>query len=241
MKYSGEEKKIGGLIGALRAILVLVISFMAYGMGIFPALFIAHVALAWLDISNPFHLLSFSILLVVEYLVLLFSLIFSTAFFINVFNLKYREGIYRKTLDDKMAFKFTAYFALYYPTYKLINLFVIPPIKSFYLSLIGCKIGKNVFLAGEEWLDPCLLEIGDNTMIGGRAMILGHIAEEKLVLSKTKIGKNCLIGGETFIMPGVTIEDNVVLGSKAMVPKGMTLKSGKTYVGIPARPIDRAK
>ncbi len=75
-------------------------------------------------------------------------------------------------------------------------------------------------------------------MIGGRAMILGHIAEDKLILQKTRIGKNCLIGGETFIMPGVTIEDNVVLGSKAMVPKGMTLKSGKTYVGIPAKPIN---
>ena len=96
MKYSGEEKKIGGLIGALMAILVLVISFMAYGIGIFPALFIAYMALAWLDISNPFHLLLFSILLVVEYLVLLFSLIFSTAFFINVFNLKYREEFTEK-------------------------------------------------------------------------------------------------------------------------------------------------
>lgn len=237
MKYSGEEKKIGGLIGALRTILLFVITISAYALGAFPSLFLAYELLKILDMGNPLHLLALSFFIIIGYLVLLFSLIFSTALFINAFNLKYSEGTYRKTLDDKMAFKYTAYFALYYPTYKLLNLFVIPPIKSFYLSLIGCKIGKNVFLAGEEWLDPCLVEIGDNTMIGGRAMILGHIAEEKLILSRTKIGKNCLIGGETFIMPGVTMEDNVVLGSKAMVPKGMTLKSGKTYVGIPAKPL----
>lgn len=237
MKYSGEEKKIGGLVGVLRTILLFVITISAYALGAFPLIFLSYELLKILDLGNILHLMVLSFFVIIGYLVLLFSLIFSTALFINAFNLKYREGTYRKTLDDKMAFKYTAYFALYYPTYKFINLFVIPPIKSFYLSLIGCKIGKNVFLAGEEWLDPCLVEIGDNTMIGGRAMILGHIAEEKLILSRTKIGKNCLIGGETFIMPGVAIEDNVVVGSKAMVPKGMTLKSGKTYVGIPAKPL----
>ncbi|MCD6222424.1 MAG: hypothetical protein J7K12_01910 [Thermoplasmata archaeon] len=236
MKYSGEENKIGGVVGAIRVVLLLLIAIAAYGMGIFPALLFPYMVLKFINLQDIFLILVFSLLLVIDYLILVFSLLFSSAFFINVFHLKYdKEGVYRKTLDDKMAFKFTAYFALYYPVYKLINLFSLPPIKSFYLRLIGAKIGKNVFLAGEEWLDPCLLEIGDNTMIGGRAMILGHIAEEKLILKKTKIGKNCLVGGETFIMPGVVIEDNVVLGAKSFVPKDMRLKKGKTYVGIPAR------
>jgi acetyltransferase-like isoleucine patch superfamily enzyme len=236
MKYSGEENKIGGVVGAIRVVLLLLIAIAAYGMGIFPALLFPYMVLKFINLQDIFLILVFSLLLVIDYLILVFSLLFSSAFFINIFRLKYdKEGVYRKTLDDKMAFKFTAYFALYYPVYKLINLFSLPPIKSFYLRLIGAKIGKNVFLAGEEWLDPCLLEIGDNTMIGGRAMILGHIAEEKLILKKTKIGKNCLVGGETFIMPGVVIEDNVVLGAKSFVPKDMHLKKGKTYVGIPAR------
>jgi len=60
MKYSGEEKKIGGLIGALRAILVVIIAVMAYGIGAFPALFIAYMVLGWLNIGNPVHLLFFS-------------------------------------------------------------------------------------------------------------------------------------------------------------------------------------
>ena len=236
MKYSGEENKIGGVVGAIRIVLLLLIAIAAYGMGIFPALLFPYMVLKFINLQDIFLILVFSLLLVIDYLILVFSLLFSSAFFINIFRLKYdKEGVYRKTLDDKMAFKFTAYFALYYPVYKLINLFSLPPIKSFYLRLVGAKIGKNVFLAGEEWPDPCLLEIGDNSMIGGRAMILGHIAEEKLILKKTKIGKNCLVGGETFIMPGVIMEDNVVLGAKSFVPKGMHLKKGKTYAGIPAR------
>ena len=236
MKYSGEEKKIDlSPISMIRTILLFLIPITVYAIGIFPPLLVIYFSIKFLELSNPFQLLLFSFILIIDYLILIFSMIFSSAFFINAFDLKYKEGDYRKTIRDKMAFRYTTYFALYYPVYKLLNIFVLPPLKSFYLRLIGAKIGKNVFLAGEEWLDPCLIEIGENTMIGGRAMILGHIGEEDLVLRKTKIGKNCLIGGETFIMPGVTIEDNVVLGAKSFVPKNAILKKGKIYVGIPAK------
>jgi len=239
MKYEGEEKKIGGdAISIIRLILLFVIPIIAYGVAIFPTLLFLMFILKFLDMSNLFHLLIFSIFLVIAYLILVFSTIFSTAFFINVMNLKYEEGEYGKSLRDKTAFKYALYFALYYPTYRLINIFVLPPIKSFYLSMIGCKIGKNVFLAGEEWIaDPCVIEIGDNTMIGGRALITGHLAEDKLKIKKVKIGKNCLIGGETFIMPGVTIEENVVVGAKSLVTKNKRLEKGKVYAGIPAKEI----
>jgi len=239
MKYEGEEKKIGGdAISIIRLILLFVIPIIAYGVAIFPTLLFLMFILKFLDMSNLFHLLIFSIFLVIAYLILVFSTIFSTAFFINVMNLKYEEGEYGKSLRDKTAFKYALYFALYYPTYRLINIFVLPPIKSFYLSMIGCKIGKNVFLAGEEWIaDPCVIEIGDNTMIGGRALITGHLAEDKLKIKKVKIGRNCLIGGETFIMPGVTIEENVVVGAKSLVTKNKRLEKGKVYAGIPAKEI----
>jgi acetyltransferase-like isoleucine patch superfamily enzyme len=78
-------------------------------------------------------------------------------------------------------------------------------------------------------------EIGENTMVGGRALITGHLAEDKLIVKKVTIGKNCLIGGETFIMPGATIGDNVVVGAKSLVLKNQKLDSGKTYIGIPAK------
>ena len=68
-------------------------------------------------------------------------------------------------------------------------------------------------------------------MIGGRALITGHLAEDKLIIKKVKIGKNCLIGGESFIMPGVIIEDNVVVGAKSLVTKNKKLEKGKVYVG----------
>ncbi|KAA0000819.1 MAG: hypothetical protein FE047_00665 [Thermoplasmata archaeon] len=239
MKYRGEEKKFDtSLVSITRIVLLFLIPIIAYAIALFfPSLFIFYF-IKFFPLNSIINIFLFSVAIVISYLVLIFSSVFSTAFFINVLNLKYEEGEYAKTLKDKTAFKYSLYFALYYPTYKLINIFVLPPIKSFYLALIGCKIGKNVFLAGEEWLaDPCVLEIGENTMIGGRALITGHLAEDKLIIRKVKIGKNCLIGGESFIMPGVNIENNVVVGAKSLVTKNKKLERGKVYAGIPAEEI----
>jgi len=237
MKYTGEEKKYElSLRGVARIILVFIIPILAYGIAMFPSILLAYFLIKFLDFGNLFHIFIFSLAMMINYLLLVFSTILSTAFFINVLRLKYGEGEYAKTIMDKNTFKYTLYFALYYPTYRLMNIFILPPIKSFYLFLIGCRIGKNVFLAGEEWIsDPCVVEIGDNTMIGGRSLITGHLGEEKLIVRKVKIGKNCLIGGESFIMPGVEIEDNVVVAAKSLVTKGKKLKSGKIYAGIPAK------
>jgi len=239
MKYRGEEKKFDtSLVSITRIVLLFLIPIIAYAIALFfPSLFIFYF-IKFFPLNSIINIFLFSVAIVISYLVLIFSSVFSTAFFINVLNLKYEEGEYAKTLKDETAFKYSLYFALYYPTYKLINIFVLPPIKSFYLALIECKIGKNVFFAGEEWLaDPCVLEIGENTMIGGRALITGHLAEDKLIIRKVKIGKNCLIGGESFIMPGVNIENNVVVGAKRLVTKNKKLERGKVYAGIPAEEI----
>ncbi len=237
MKYKGEEKKIDlSPISIARLIALITITGLAYALALFPAILFIYFFFQILDFSSILHLFFFSIALILTYSILVFSTMFSTAFFINILNLKYKEGEYGKSLRDKTAFKWILYFVLYTPTYKLINLFVLSPLKSFYLSMIGCKIGKNVYLAGEEWIaDPCVIEIGENTMIGGRTIITAHLAEDKLIVEKVKIGKNCLIGEEAFIMPGVTLEDNVVIGAKSLVTKNKRLKKGSIYTGIPAR------
>ena len=237
--YTGEKKKYDtSSVCIIRLILIFVIPIIAYAVGIFFPLVFLYMVTKILTFHFLINLFIFSIALIISYLLLIFSLIFSTAFFINVLKLKYEEGEYEKSLKEKNVFKYIVFLALYYPVYKLINIFVLPPIKSFYLSLIGCKIGKNVFLAGEEWIsDPCMTEIGDNTLIGGKSMILGHIGEEKLVIKKTKIGKNCLVGGEAFIIPGCVIEDGVVVGAKSFVPKDSRLKKNSVYTGIPVKKI----
>lgn len=165
-------------------------------------------------------------------------MIISSALFIRLLRVRYKEGDYVSTIKDKISFKFILSYALYFPTYKVIGFLNMPPIKVSFLRMIGCKVGKNVALSADEWIfDPYVTEIGDNTVIGARSIISGHIGEGHLIIKKIKIGKNVLIGGDCFIMPGAIIEDNVILGAKSLVLKDQILKKGKIYAGIPAKEI----
>jgi ABC-2 type transport system ATP-binding protein len=107
--------------------------------------------------------------------------------------------------------------------------------------LMGAKIGKNVsVIVPGTILDPDMVEIGDNTTIGGAAIISGHIAEPGMLeLRRIKIGKNCLIGAGSFIWPGVTMEDNVKVGAGAIVLKDTYMPANSVWVGVPAKMIKR--
>ena len=63
MKYSGEENKIGGIVGGIRVILLLLIAILAYGIGLFPALLFPYPILKWINLSGVSLILIFSILL----------------------------------------------------------------------------------------------------------------------------------------------------------------------------------
>ena len=224
-------------ISIFRGILLFIIPLIVYSVALIPPMILLYIYIKFLSF-DILHIICFSIFLMLNYFVLILSLVFSSAFFINLFHLKYEEGEYEENLEDKMYFKYNLYFLLYYPVYRLLNFIISPPLKVLYLKLIGAKIGKNVFLALDDIIfDPCLIEIEDNTIIGSKSMILGHIGEDKLILKRTKIGKNCIIGTQSLIMPGVIIEDNVILGAKSFVPKNMVLKNGKRYAGIPVKRI----
>jgi len=94
-------------------------------------------------------------------------------------------------------------------------------------------------LAGNELItDPYMVEIGEQTLVGGWVQISDHIVEKNLIMKKVKIGNNCLIGAKSFIMNGVTIEDNVTLGLNSVVLKNQFLKKGKFYAGIPAKEVN---
>ena len=240
MKNLRSEKKIDYSVTSIsRLFLLIIITLLCYSCAFFiPIIFIYYV-IKFLNFSYFFHIFLFSISIAITYLILVFSMMISSAIFIRLFRVRYTEGDYGTTIKDKISVKFILSYALYFPTYKIIDFLNMPPIKTLFLKMIGCKVGKNVVLGGGEWIfDPCVTEIGDNTTIGVRCIVLGHIGEEgHLIIKKVKIGNTCLIGSDSFIMPGANIEDNVILGAKSLVLKDQILKKGKIYAGIPAKEI----
>ncbi len=107
-----------------------------------------------------------------------------------------------------------------------------------FLRAMGAKIGKEVVFNTQHVYDLDLLTVGDRTVIGANASILGHVGEKnKLVRAPVTIGNNCTVGQYTNIFPGVTMGDNCHVGAMSLVPKGMTLDSNAIYGGVPVRKI----
>jgi Carbonic anhydrases/acetyltransferases, isoleucine patch superfamily len=152
---------------------------------------------------------------------------------------------------ESMVYSFTVkliYLGYFWMVGHLLPFGLLVPFNRF----LGAKIGKNVsVIAPGTILDPELVEIGDNTIIGGDAIISGHVAEftdeffssdlthrvNRIVLKRVKIGKNCLIGARSFIWPGVAIENNVTVGSGAIVLEDTYLPANSVWVGVPAKRI----
>lgn len=115
-------------------------------------------------------------------------------------------------------------------------------------SSFQCDYGKHIFF-GENvfvnddcvFLDSGTIEIGDNTFIGpqvGIYTVTHPFDVEKRVAGiqkamPVKIGKNCWICGHVTINPGVTLGDNVVVASGAVVTK--SFQSHVLIGGVPAK------
>jgi acetyltransferase-like isoleucine patch superfamily enzyme len=111
-----------------------------------------------------------------------------------------------------------------------------------YVRLMGGKVGKNVIINTNKIYDHDLLEIGDNTIIGGDVVIIAHVAEaRKLVRRRVKIGKNVTIGQLTSIFPGAQIGDNVTIGAHTLVPKNAIIPSDTVWGGVPAHQLAKKK
>lgn len=109
---------------------------------------------------------------------------------------------------------------------------------NWYLRAMGATIGRNVVFNTQHVYDLDLIEVGDDTVIGANASILGHVGEKgKLLRERVRIGNRCTIGQYSNIFPGVTMGDNCHVGAMSLVPKGTTLDANAIYGGVPVKKI----
>jgi hypothetical protein len=102
-----------------------------------------------------------------------------------------------------------------------------------YYRIAGCRMGRDVFVNTLEVNDPYLVTIGDNSVIGGGAVIVPHVYEAgRLILAPVTIGKNCLIGAEAYLSPGVTIGDGSVIGLRVHLRKGTKVPPGSHILNL---------
>jgi acetyltransferase-like isoleucine patch superfamily enzyme len=232
----GIQKYDFSLTSISRIFLLLIIPILANTIALTPIIWSIIYIFNYIDFSNILHIFILSLFLVIEFFIFIILFTLIPGFFIKILRLKVEEGEYEISIKDWNFFKFILFYALYRPALKIVEIFPLLPLRLRFLKLVGLKIGKSSILTGTELInEPFLVEIGEQTLIGGHTNIASHITEEKLVLKKIIIGDNCLIGGYVKILCGVIIEDDVTVGLNSVVLKNNILKKGRFYAGIPAK------
>ncbi|MGB5759255.1 MAG: hypothetical protein WBM50_20245, partial [Acidimicrobiales bacterium] len=114
------------------------------------------------------------------------------------------------------------------------------PVWVWYMRRNGAKIGKHVWINSLQVGDECLLDFGDEVVIGAGVHLSGHTVEHGLVrLAPVTLGPGTNVGVGAHVGIGVTTGAGTQIGSMSVVPKHAVLEAGRTYAGIPARPVDR--
>jgi len=137
--------------------------------------------------------------------------------------------------------------------------------RAWLLRRFGAKVGRVKLLRSTVRIEvPWNIEIGDGAQIGDRVYLysLGPISigahtvisqfchicagthdfersNFPLLRVPIKIGARCWIATESFVAPGVTIHDGVVVGARGHVVKD--LPAWTVCVGSPAKPIGHRK
>jgi acetyltransferase-like isoleucine patch superfamily enzyme len=153
--------------------------------------------------------------------------------------LNFSEGEYGKVSPLKVIGKtFKSFRNAFLLKYGL-NLVLVSPINARSIRpkiwrIIGCKVGKGVFIGSQVMPDSSnasLIEIEDEVHIAARCILLCHQRDMSLykkggsyaklpyIRKKIVLKKGCLIGTQAMIMPGVTIGEGAVVGAYSLVTK----------------------
>lgn len=118
----------------------------------------------------------------------------------------------------------------------------------------GATIGDRCSIHGSADLgsEPYLIKIGDHVRINAGVSLVTHdgglwvlrdmeslsttVYQKADAFGRIQIGNNCHIGTNVFIMPGVTIGNNVVIGCGAVVTRN--IPDNSVVAGVPARVIE---
>lgn len=246
MTCSGEAKRYetydGSLASIGRAFLLVATPVAALTVGALPTVISLVLIVRVIDFSSLVHVAVFALVLVLEVLLLVVLEALVPAVFIWAMRLRVAEGEHEVSIRDRAFFRYLLFFVLYRPALRIVSTLPLVPVRVRMLRLAGLSMGRSSVLAGSELIhDPYMVETGENTLIGGHSWILGHITDDRLRIKPVRIGDNCLIGAKAVIMPGAVIEDDVTVGLHALVLEDQVLEAGKTYVGVPARPVDSAE
>lgn len=217
------------------------ILFFILTVGLLPLVAYIYIVNQYLLVSGIWFYVLLAPLIYIGIVIAVISEILISGFFIWLFRIRYDPGVFAYSFKQSNAFKWILICSLYTPFRKLMEIIPVGGVKNIYYKMLGMKIGENT-LVGGVIKDPCVTSFGKNTTMGEYALIYGHITNYQkgtITIKRTRIGDNCVIGAGSILMPGVTVEDDVIVAAGAVVTQDQVLKKGNVYAGIPAKKISK--
>ncbi|PWV58837.1 acyltransferase [Plasticicumulans acidivorans] len=141
------------------------------------------------------------------------------------------------SMDSIQFFIWKLYSVLYYFGCGALKPFNVMFVRPFVQYLFGARIGKNVALGG-TLVDPHLIEIGDEAIIGENSVIAAHAINSGYIrFGRIVIDSQATVGVNATVMPGVSIGRGAVLLAGAVATPGTVIPDGEMWGGVPAKRI----
>jgi len=124
-----------------------------------------------------------------------------------------------------------------FPAFLVFHLANLPPLVWLMERVFGPR-SQSAYVTEPQVLDPHLVTLGRNVVIGFQATIAGHYQErDAVVFRRTIIEDNVVIGGHAVIFGGVHIRSGSMIGAGAVVLPGTVVGPNEFWAGVPARKV----
>lgn len=108
-------------------------------------------------------------------------------------------------------------------------------------ALFGAKLGRELAIGGKI-VDPYLVSMGDEVILGEGSMIAGHLFNNGVCLiAPVRIGKRVTIGGNAMVNAGCEIGEGTTILFGSVIPPNKKIPGYEVWGGTPAQKIRSLK
>ncbi|MEX5744057.1 Pls/PosA family non-ribosomal peptide synthetase [Massilia sp. X63] len=107
-------------------------------------------------------------------------------------------------------------------------------------ALLGCRIGRGVYLDTTDITEFDCVTIGDHSELNALSCPQTHLFEDRVMkIDQVHIGSKVYVGPRAAILYSARVGDNARLGPLTLVMKGEHIPSASSWQGLPAAPRQR--
>ncbi len=110
------------------------------------------------------------------------------------------------------------------------------PFIAMFFRMLGCKIGKGVYIGTHNFAEYDLITIDDDVALNDDSILQTHLFEDRIFkMAKIQIKKGCNVGAMSVILYNTVMEPYSTLGNLSLLMKGERLPAYSIWSGVPAQ------